>query len=80
MRTNIVIDEKPTTAAQRATGMQTKRAVVEEGLRMLVRAGVTVRETIDVMIGTYCIEKKLPLPYSDRAFDPMVDHLGLKPA
>jgi len=37
MRTNIVIDEKLIAAAQRATGIQTKRAVVEEGLRMLVR-------------------------------------------
>ncbi|MBM4247398.1 MAG: type II toxin-antitoxin system VapB family antitoxin [Deltaproteobacteria bacterium] len=37
MRTNIVIDEKLIAAAQRATGMHTKRAVVEEGLRVLVR-------------------------------------------
>ena len=46
--------------------------------RALRAAGVTVRKTIDVMIGTYCIERKLPLLYSDRDFDPMVDHLGLK--
>ncbi|MBI1816735.1 MAG: type II toxin-antitoxin system VapB family antitoxin [Deltaproteobacteria bacterium] len=37
MRTNIVIDEKLIAAAQRATGIRTKRAVVEEGLRVLVR-------------------------------------------
>lgn len=37
MRTNIVIDDKLMAAAQRATGIQTKRAVVEEGLRLLVR-------------------------------------------
>ncbi len=48
--------------------------------RALRAAGVTVRKTIDVMIGTYCIERKLPLLYSDRDFDPMVDHLGLKSA
>lgn len=48
--------------------------------RALRGAGVTVRKTIDVMIGTYCIENKLPLLYSDRDFDPIVDHLGLKPA
>jgi len=48
--------------------------------RTLRDAGVTVRKTIDVMIGTYCIEQKLPLLYSDRDFDPMVDHLGLKSA
>ncbi len=48
--------------------------------RALRGAGVTVRKTIDVMIGTYCIENELSLLYSDRDFDPMVDHLGLKPA
>ncbi|MBI1816734.1 MAG: PIN domain nuclease [Deltaproteobacteria bacterium] len=48
--------------------------------RALRAAGVTVRKTVDVMIGTYCIERKLPLLYSDRDFDPMVDHLGLKTA
>lgn len=48
--------------------------------RALRAAGVTVRKTIDVMIGTYCIEMKLPLLYSDRDFDPMVDHLGLRRA
>jgi Arc/MetJ family transcription regulator len=37
MRTNIVIDEKLIAAAQRATGIRTKRGVVEEGLRVLVR-------------------------------------------
>jgi Arc/MetJ family transcription regulator len=37
MRTNIVIDEKLIAAAQRATGIRTKRAVVEEGLRVVVR-------------------------------------------
>ena len=36
-RTTIVIDETLIAAAQRATGIQTKGAVVEEGLRMLVR-------------------------------------------
>jgi predicted nucleic acid-binding protein len=48
--------------------------------RTLRAAGVTVRKTIDVMIGTYCIERKLPLLYSDRDFDPMVEHLGLRVA
>ncbi|MBM4247399.1 MAG: PIN domain nuclease [Deltaproteobacteria bacterium] len=48
--------------------------------RALRAAGVTVRKTIDVMIGTYCIETNLPLLYSDRDFDPMVEHLGLKRA
>ena len=46
--------------------------------RTLRKRGVTVRKTIDVMIGTYCIEKHIPLLYTDRDFDPMVRHLGLQ--
>jgi Arc/MetJ family transcription regulator len=37
MRTNIVIDDKLMKAALRATGLKTKREVVELGLRMLVQ-------------------------------------------
>jgi Arc/MetJ family transcription regulator len=37
MRTNIVIDDELIKAAQEATGLKTKKAVVEEGLRRLVR-------------------------------------------
>lgn len=37
MRTNIVIDEELIKAAQEATGLKTKKAVVEEGLRRLVK-------------------------------------------
>ncbi len=37
MRTNIVIDDKLMRDALRATGLKTKRAAVEEGLRTLVR-------------------------------------------
>ena len=46
--------------------------------RRLRKKGVTVRKTIDVMIGTFCIYNKLTLLHSDRDFDPMVKHLGLK--
>ncbi len=45
--------------------------------RTLRKCGVTVRKTIDVMIGTYCIEHHIPLLYADRDFDPMVRHFGL---
>jgi len=45
--------------------------------RKLRQKGITVRKTIDVMIATYCIEHALPLLYSDRDFDPIVQHLGL---
>jgi len=37
MRTNIEIDDDLLAAATAATGLPTKRATVEEGLRLLVR-------------------------------------------
>ena len=37
MRTNIVIDDKLMTSTLRATGLKTKREVVELGLRTLLR-------------------------------------------
>jgi predicted nucleic acid-binding protein len=46
--------------------------------RLLRKKGVTVRKTIDVMIGTFCIHYRLPLLHDDRDFDPMVKFLGLK--
>lgn len=46
--------------------------------RALRKKGATVRKTIDVMIGTFCIHYRLPLLHDDRDFDPMVKFLGLK--
>jgi hypothetical protein len=46
--------------------------------RYLRTKGVTIRKTIDVLIGTFCIEHGLPLIHNDRAFDGMVKHLGLE--
>ncbi len=37
MRTNIVIDEKLIREAMRASGLTTKRAAVEAGLRLLIQ-------------------------------------------
>ena len=37
MRTNIVLDDKLVQQAMRASGLKTKRAVVEAGLRLLVQ-------------------------------------------
>lgn len=45
--------------------------------RALRRRGVTVRKTIDLLIGTWCIAKDCALLHSDRDFDPMMQHLGL---
>lgn len=46
--------------------------------RLLRRKGITVRKTIDVIIGTFCIHYQLPLLHDDRDFDPMVKFLGLE--
>ncbi len=46
--------------------------------RALRKKGATVRKTIDVMIGTFCIHYRIPLLHDDRDFDPMVKFLGLK--
>ena len=37
MRANVVIDDRLLAQAQRLTGISTKRAVIEEGLKLLVR-------------------------------------------
>jgi len=44
--------------------------------RLLRKKGITVRKTIDVIIGTFCIMEGLPLLHDD--FDPMEKYLGLK--
>jgi predicted nucleic acid-binding protein len=45
--------------------------------RELRRRGVTIRRTIDLLIGTWCIVNGAPLLHNDRDFNPMVEHLGL---
>lgn len=45
--------------------------------RELRTRGVTVRKTIDTLIATRCIHDNIPLLFSDRDFDPFVEHLGL---
>lgn len=45
--------------------------------RMLRARGVTVRRTIDMVIGTYCLAHGLKLLHDDRDFDGMERHLGL---
>ena len=46
--------------------------------RLLRSRGVTVRKTIDVLIGTFCAEHGLRLIHSDSAFDLMAKHIGLE--
>ncbi len=45
--------------------------------RTLRSLGITVRKTIDTLIATRCISDGIPLLFSDRDFDPFVQHLGL---
>ena len=45
--------------------------------RSLRRRGITVRKTIDLLIGTWCIENRRPLLHNDSDFQPMARHLGL---
>lgn len=49
-----------------------------EHYRLLRGKGVTVRKTIDVMIGTFCIYHDIDLLHRDRDFVPMEEYLNLK--
>jgi predicted nucleic acid-binding protein len=48
--------------------------------RFLRSCGITVRNTIDMLIGTFCIERGHALLHSDRDFEPMERLLGLQTA
>ena len=48
-----------------------------DNFQALRKKGITVRKPVDVIIATYCIEKKLPLLFIDKDFKPFVKHLGL---
>lgn len=49
-----------------------------ENYRKLRKKGLTVRKTIDVIIGTFCINENIALLHDDKDFEPMVKYLGLK--
>jgi predicted nucleic acid-binding protein len=46
--------------------------------RALRGKGITIRRTIDLLIGTFCIEHGHVLLHNDRDFEPMRLHLGLQ--
>ena len=46
--------------------------------RTLRARGLTVRKTVDLIIGTFCIDESHILLHDDRDFDPMEAHLGLR--
>ena len=49
-----------------------------ENFRALRKLGITTRKTIDVIIATFCIERRHMLLFSDRDFTPFVEHFGLR--
>ncbi len=49
-----------------------------ENFRYLRAKGITVRKTVDLIIGTFCIENDIELLHNDRDFDPMGQYLNLK--
>ncbi len=48
--------------------------------RLLRQRGITVRKTVDMIIGTFCIENGHMLLHQDRDYDPLVEHCGLRVA
>lgn len=51
-----------------------------KNFRTLRALGITVRKTMDTLIATKCIQSRFTLLYSDRDFDPFVQHLELRSA
>ena len=51
--------------------------IAARNFRSLRRRGITIRKTIDMLIGTWCIENRKPLLHNDGDFRPMARHLGL---
>lgn len=49
-----------------------------ENYRFLRTKGKTIRKTVDLIIGTFCIENDLELLHNDRDFEPMEQYLGLR--
>lgn len=45
--------------------------------RLLRRRGITIRKTIDLLIGTWCIKNRATLLHNDSDFNPMARYLGL---
>jgi predicted nucleic acid-binding protein len=60
--------------------MVDERLVVRaaQNYRRLRILGITVRKTVDLLIGTFCIEGGHGLLHDDRDFTPMAQHLGLR--
>jgi len=51
-----------------------------DNFRALRKRGITIRKTVDIIIASFCIERKIPLLFSDKDFKPFIKHLGLTTA
>ena len=51
-----------------------------DNFRALRKKGITVRKTVDVIIASFCIDRNIPLLFSDKDFKPFVKYLGLTEA
>ena len=49
-----------------------------DNFRYLRTKGITIRKTVDLIIGTFCIENDIELLHNDRDFEPMGQYLNLK--
>jgi len=49
-----------------------------QNYRALRKNGITVRKTIDIIIGTFCISENLSLLHDDKDFEPMIKLLSLR--
>jgi len=49
-----------------------------DNFRYLRTKGITIRKTVDLIIGTFCIENDIELLHKDKDFEPMGKYLNLK--
>ena len=61
-----------------AIGGETLAVQAARNFRVLRGRGITIRKTIDLLIGSWCIANDVPLLHSDRDFVPMIRYLGLR--
>lgn len=79
-------DETHATRIERALRLYSVAPMLDEAIavqaarndRALRARGITVRKTIDMIIGTFCLARGHALLHDDRDFDPMTTHLGLR--
>lgn len=49
-----------------------------DNFRYLRTKGITIRKTVDLIIGTFCIENDIELLHNDKDYEPMGQYLNLK--